>query len=323
MSSFCWSCERGIAKEKHDCRKNHSGSSKSMESAAAVKLLANNKNFEEQNVECELLGTDGDASAFANVQAAVDNDIKKAEDVNHSVKAFKNALYKQKANGFSFLNNNVINYLKGCFRCAIQQNVDNVDGLREDLKNIVCHTFGEHGSCKDWCKAKGNPDYVYSHLPKRQPFTDANWRVALANVIDGFMLKAEKLAPNASTQCNESFNHMCVTKAPKARFYGGSNALNFRVAAAVCQKNEGSSHIMDVYVEAGLSPGKNTKESREVMENSRKRRHDHQKTEACKKRSLLNKFQSSKEESKKNKGVSYMSGMAHLMESAASGGNAT
>lgn len=313
MSSYCWGCERGMAPDKHDCRKNHAGSAKSMESAAALKLLVNNENLEESGTRCEVLATDGDASAFANFEASIDYEAKKVDDVNHTVKTFNNALWKAK-NDFRFLTKNVINYLKACLRAAIKQNKDNVPELQRDLKNIVAHTFGEHDNCKDWCKAKGNPDYVYKYLPNGGKFTDPAWRAEFDRIIAGFVAKADRLAPNGSTQNNESFNHMCVTKAPKSRFYAGSNALPFRVAAAVLQKNVGATHISDVYRQAGLSPGKRTLHNRERMETRRKRRAERQRTEGCKKRRLFNKFKQGTNESKKNKGVSYESNMSDLME---------
>lgn len=294
-----------------------------MEAAAAVALIAENKNFKANNVRCEVLGVDGDASAVANVQAAVDHEVKKNKDFNHTLKSFSGKLYKAKEDGFKFLSKNVITYLKACFKAGVKQNVNDAQGLQADFKNIVHHTFGEHDRCRDWCKAKGNPKYVHKFLPKKQKFSDILWRRRLEAIIDGFVAQAESIAPNASTQINESLNHMCVTRAPRARFYGGSPALGYRVASAVLQKNEGSNHIIDVYHQAGLSPGKKTKASRETMDKNCKRRAEHQRTEGAKKRRLFNKFQTSSNDSKNNKGVSYMSGMGDLMESAATGGIST
>ena len=46
-----------------------------------------------------------------------------------------------------------------------------------------------------------------------------------------------------------------ASKCPKARHYGGSEALQFRVASGVLQTNEGHQYVGNVCLEAGLSPG--------------------------------------------------------------------
>lgn len=58
--------------------------------------------------------------------------------------------------------------------------------------------------------------------------------------------QAEKLANMRSTQGNESMNNLITTKAPKRLHYSGSDSLDFRVASAVLQKNEGHTYVVDV-----------------------------------------------------------------------------
>ena len=47
-------------------------------------------------------------------------------------------------------------------------------------------------------------------------------------------------------QANESLNQAISRKAPKAAHLSGSGALNFRVSAAVAEKNEGSNYMVKV-----------------------------------------------------------------------------
>ena len=52
-----------------------------------------------------------------------------------------------------------------------------------------------------------------------------------------------------SAQRNEAFNDSVAVKAPKCHFYGGSDSLNFSVAATSAQWNMArSAYVMKVYV---------------------------------------------------------------------------
>ena len=159
-SSACKKCALGWKIEEHDCRKNHEGSAKSIEPSAAVDLLAVNPHFQKAGVRCDVLVGDEDAATYCHVQQRTVHDVKKWIDRNHSTKKFSNKLYSA-AKKHKFLNSKVIKYLKMCFCYAIAQNKDNVDGLIAALRNIVPHTFGVLTGCADWCKARGDPNYVY------------------------------------------------------------------------------------------------------------------------------------------------------------------
>lgn len=58
--------------------------------------------------------------------------------------------------------------------------------------------------------------------------------------------KSDKLAHCGSSQANESLNFIITTKAPNFKQFGGSESLNFRVAAGVAQKNVGRQYVVDV-----------------------------------------------------------------------------
>ena len=56
----------------------------------------------------------------------------------------------------------------------------------------------------------------------------------------------ENLAHVQSTNGNENMNHMIARKAPKSVTYSESESLDFRVSAAVAQKNEGRQYVLQV-----------------------------------------------------------------------------
>ena len=75
------------------------------------------------------------------------------------------------------------------------------------------------------------------------PSTWRDFAIRAHRIFTIFSQNAEKLAPCGSTLPNESFNNSVASKAPKARHYSGSESLDYRVKAAVCQKNLGHSYV--------------------------------------------------------------------------------
>ena len=67
----------------------------------------------------------------------------------------------------------------------------------------------------------------------------------------------KKLAPAANSQRNESFNSVVGSKAPKIRYYGGSESNDFRVACAVAQTNVGYGYVCRTLEALGIEPGLN------------------------------------------------------------------
>lgn len=317
MSTACAMCDRGHPSDDHDCRKNHSGSSKSMEPAAAVKLMAQNEAFIAAGVRVDVLVGDEDAATYCHVQQQTAHHVKKWIDTNHTTKKFSNKLYTA-AKTHRYLSSNVIKYLKKCFNYAVAQNKDDVEGLKASLRCIITHTFGEHENCGEWCKAKGTADYLFQNLPDGKPFTCSRWRSDFSAIIESYVAKAEMIAPGGSSQRNESFNHMAVTRAPKSRFYGSTPALSYRVAAAVLQKNEGAAHIMKVNASAGLSPGGITEKYRKMAQERQKKRAERQTSLEFRRRRLFLKSKSSSGAAaiERRTGLSYVSGMSTTMERA-------
>ena len=64
----CVLCEKGHPPEDHDCQKNHTGSSKSMEAAIAVEIFTKNPMLKEEGVEISTIIGDDDSSTIAQIR---------------------------------------------------------------------------------------------------------------------------------------------------------------------------------------------------------------------------------------------------------------
>ncbi|XP_031329286.1 uncharacterized protein LOC116160261 [Photinus pyralis] len=230
---------------------------------------------------------------------------------------FNNALYKLKTT-HKWLQTSHIAHLKRQLGYAIKQNKGDVEGVRAAIMNIENHSFGEHEECSDRCKAKEDPDnYVYKGLPRQKKFSETDqpgWRAALHVLLSGQAAMAHTLAPCGSTQQNESFNHMCVTRAPKSRHYCGTEANFFRVSAAVCEKNLGSTYAEAVFQKATLSPS--VFRTREKLQHRKMVKALSQARPDIKARRLHNKMKNSWKATNNNEGLTYESGMGNVMERA-------
>lgn len=163
-------CDRGHQPDDHNCRKNHEGSSKSMEPASAVRMICENQMFEDNGVRVDTMVGDEDAATKSHVGQAADHTITKWSDKNHTVKKFKNKLYKFRPK-HTFLSADVINYLTTSFGIIIEQNKNDAEGVRHGFRNLVDHTFGRHDKCSPaWCKKIEQPDEKFKYLPDGKPF---------------------------------------------------------------------------------------------------------------------------------------------------------
>lgn len=68
--------------------------------------------------------------------------------------------------------------------------------------------------------------------------------------------------------------HYLQLKIQKNKFYGGASSYNARLDTSVLQKNEGTSYVVDLNEECGVSPGKYTNEFRNKKERIRKNRRE-------------------------------------------------
>ncbi|XP_034944360.1 uncharacterized protein [Chelonus insularis] len=84
LNRKCRMCDQGHSKETHDCRLNYEESAKSMESAAAVRLIKDNPILTKCKVEGAIFISDNDSSAIAAVRNAVNYEVVKVDDTNHT-----------------------------------------------------------------------------------------------------------------------------------------------------------------------------------------------------------------------------------------------
>ena len=106
---------------------------------------------------------------------------------------------------------------------------------------------------RDMVYLKAPATYKHSGLPRRKDLTCPETRRVLTDLFGGLAAQAAKLAPLGSSQA-KSFNNIATSKAPKTRHYGGSDSQDFRIAAAVLQKNVGHQYIASTVHAACRSP---------------------------------------------------------------------
>ncbi|XP_046567790.1 uncharacterized protein LOC124276171 [Haliotis rubra] len=136
-----------------------------------------------------------------------------------------------------------------------------------------------------WVSHKGAA-YRYSSLPRGQCLEGDKFKSDLQAVFEVHALNAERLAPLGSTKANESFNNVVASKAPKSRHYSSSESLDFRIGAAVSQKNLGPGYLMSAYKKKCISPGKALALKAKQLQRKAARRKAQSTTKAFKRRRL-------------------------------------
>ncbi|XP_078377789.1 uncharacterized protein LOC144660943 [Oculina patagonica] len=254
-NTMCRICDQAEKKKEepgpHSCRKNHQGSSKSMEVSVAVELFSNAVS---SGVSYSTYVGDDDSTTESRLKTLVNYPIEKWSDINHVSHALGSRLYaaKGKVKG---LTPTVIGYIQKCFSYCIKQNNGNPKSLQEGLSNIVSHAFGEHNKCKDWCSYQKDPEnYTHSELPGGKDLNGDDLRACIEDALQPFlsMEAAEKMAPAGSSQRNECVNSVIGSKVPKIRHYGGSESSDYRTAAGVAQFKEGHSYVAKAAKKMGV-----------------------------------------------------------------------
>ncbi|XP_070573930.1 uncharacterized protein [Ptychodera flava] len=144
------------------------------------------------------------------------------------------------------------------FQLCLSQNSSSASDLEKNLKAIVPHAFGDHVYCDSrWCQFMKDPaQYKHRSLPYGKDLCGEDLRKDLDRVLNVYIVNSSDLVRIGSSQGNESLNMVIASKAPKAKHYSGSNSFNFRVAAAVAQKNLGHTYVSQVHKENLLSPSR-------------------------------------------------------------------
>ena len=320
-SKRCITCE--VAKRKkrppreHDCRHNHTGSSKSMEPAVAVELA---KDLENHGARLACLVGDDDASTYKRVVEEI-GDVQKHSDIGHAKRGLGSKLIdiKQKNKNCKQLSSTVITYFQKMFAYALQSNAGDPDGLESTLLAVVPHAYGDHAQCSSsWCGFLKAPEgYKHGGLPYGKDLSCSDTKVAVSDLFTALAAQSAKLSPLGSSQSNESFNNIATSKAPKTRHYGGSESQDFRIAAAVLPKNEGHTYVAQTSVEAGLSPSRQALHRGTQIDASRSKQKSHRSTRSAKLRRKVLREQRGKvqEVCELREGTSYQSSCALIADS--------
>ena len=244
-TKLCRKCNSATSlNTPHDCRKNHTGLSKSMEPDVAVELFQRAPN---SNVKYSTYTGDDDTTTLSHIVQKVSYPVDKQSDTVHTKRSLTSKLYTlkdtQKFPGCSTLSPKVISYLGNCFGYCVAQNKRDEGKLKEGIRNIVPHAFGNHDNCSvSWCRYKVNPvGYKHSELPFGKDLFGDKLEKALTAIFEEYSTDVviKKLVPAANSQRNEALNSVISTKAPKSRYYGGSESNDFRVACGVGQQTKG------------------------------------------------------------------------------------
>lgn len=245
----CSKCDAGHSKDGHDCRFNFKGSAKTMEADAGMELIKNSQVLKEVNLNVQVIIGDEDSSTIAAVRNVSDVFIHKLADKNHLVKHFTSELYELGKKFRELNKKGVINHVKKCFTYAIAQNKGQGMQLANILRSTPDHLYGQHENCNEWCHQTEDSS------KQTVKITDEVLYNQLKIVFLKYANNAQKFSMAASSQGNESVNNIIAHKAPKNVCLSKSAACDFRVANAVCAKNDGEHSIINIRKKLNISPG--------------------------------------------------------------------
>ena len=198
----------------------------------------------------EIIEGDGDNTLLARLKSKHGISLKKRYDKNHVIKNLGKSLYGLQNEKGIKLSKITISHLQKCVSYALSKNSGNLIELQENLKAIIPHNFGDHQLCQPrFCGHLRNKDVSYIHrsLPYKSSLTGEKLRQRLEDIMTPFIAKANQLVNLGSSQQCEHANREVSLKAPKNIYYGGSEALNFRVQATAAFINEGRNYIAEVW----------------------------------------------------------------------------
>ncbi|XP_034935711.1 uncharacterized protein [Chelonus insularis] len=252
----CRQCGKN-ADKKHDCRKNFQGSAKAMEADLGSALVNDSSILKEANVNVRVLIGDEDSATISSVRKNSAHSIVKFADYNHLRKHFVSDLYSLKNKYREMAHKSVIPHLKKCFGYAVAQNKGQTAKLASTLRSIPDHVYGRHENCDSWCHrdsadSNNNTESQTILLHNPELFKE------LSTIFQKYANNASKFSTGASSQSNESFHNMVAHKNPKKDCHSLSEASDFRIASAVCTKNEGNLYLSKVEKQLNMSPGKRT-----------------------------------------------------------------
>ena len=212
-NKYCAVCS--IAQKKkseppnHQCFKNWSGSSTSME----ADIIASGFRLSESmhGVRYTQVIGDGDSSVFYTIQTTVPTygrDVVKIECANHAIKCYRSRL-EQLAKDFPLfrgrggLTKSIIMKITHGARCAIRNhsNSNDIKRLKNDLRAGPKHYLGNHEACHpSWCSEASKQNKV-TNLHDLPP----NLLFEVERAGDRLVNKAAQLITNKTTNLSECF----------------------------------------------------------------------------------------------------------------------
>jgi hypothetical protein len=276
LNNYCRKCDmKGTPCEQNGCPKNWSGSAKSMESAAVSALCTQNELLDSAGVKIARLVCDGDSSVAKAIAIASNGEIERLADVRHNLKYIANYLYPRKNRQITA---KCIKYLQTLAGCAVKSNVNNPEGMRLALAAIPYHAMGKHETCGDWCKREATTTdseetqfSKYLDKPIDEPGSDTfddNLKL-IQKPFNALICSVNELAPNGSTQANESSHNTITSKCSKRLFHSGTKSAEYRSAMGVLQRNSGVNYTLLVRTACGLTPGNSTRRYKEALRRKR------------------------------------------------------
>uniref|UniRef100_A0ABD2XAY9 Exonuclease domain-containing protein n=1 Tax=Trichogramma kaykai TaxID=54128 RepID=A0ABD2XAY9_9HYME len=241
----CYSCDKGHDQSDHNCRKNYVGSAKSMEAAAGDHMINNSNILKEVGLNARVVIGDEDSSSIAKIRKNNSKTIYKLIDTNHRVKNHSKELYELAKTHKELNRKGVIKHLKKCLSYAVSQNRGQTAKLAKIILSIPDHVFGQHENCGEWCKKDRKKHTI--ELKSEELYN------ALKSFYTKYSINAYKFAVPASSQANESVNNIIAQKAPNSIYYSRSASADYRVANAVCTKNDGEMSLLNIKKNLDLS----------------------------------------------------------------------
>lgn len=311
MTRKCWGCDAGVP---HECEGVFKGSAKAMEPEAAVRMVVRNNDLDEVGVVVKALAGDDDASTMAAIKRVCPHFVEKWHDHNHTQKHVKNDLYKVMSKFSKLFKPTHIPYFVNCYGAAVKQNVGSAEGVRSAILAITPHAFGDHSKCNvSWCGYLQNPlEFRHKYFGNDgSDLTGGALQVELSTLFEKYAVRAEGIAPGASSQRNESANSVFISKAPKRTFTGGTSRYRSQISAAVAQLNKGTQYAGEVFEKLKFSPSSGGQKFRVRMDLARARLAGYKGTPAFKSRRkvLVVKRNSLKSMLENGEGILYESGM--------------
>ncbi|XP_053385649.1 uncharacterized protein LOC128545990 [Mercenaria mercenaria] len=251
-----------------------------MESVSGEKGV---KELLEEGTPIEYLEGDGDNTLIARLKSNLNLTMKKRFDRNHVVKNIGKRLYMLHGEKGVKLSKNVIVHIQKCLKYVFAKNQSDDTGMKENLRAIIPHQFGDHSLCQPrFCGYKRKPGSLYSHrsLPYKAPLKDNNLRSRLESIFQPIISNAEQYSDLGSSQQCEHANREVHYSA---------------------------------HTKAGLSPGVHTIRYAEKCAKSRKRSSDLSQLPSTKRRRLILKQERATTQGAQEalEGVSYQSGIGH------------